>query len=404
MSASLLLAYIGAAIVVQLVVITAVTVWRRRRLAPVRSPLVAPTPSGAWAGWREFRVARRAYEDQAHTVCSFHLEPVDGTPLPPFAPGQFLTFAVPVSADHTLTRCYSLSDGPDPGGYRISVKRVLAPAGRPELPAGACSNHLHDRLQIGDVINAKAPAGHFVFDPDPSVPAVLIAGGIGITPLLSMLRGGLAAEANRVVHLYYAVRQGTEHAFRGELEELARRHPGLRVRVVYSQPGPDDTVGRDFHHAGHVDVDLLRRTLPAGRHRFYVCGPAAMMASLLPALGQWGVPPDDLHHEAFGPTSARSVQATSRADSPGGAPSFEVRFRKSARTLEWDGTDQNLLEFAERHAVPVDSGCRSGSCGTCEIKLTSGTVRYAEAPDHEVTPGHCLLCVGRPAGHLVLEA
>lgn len=404
MSASLLLAYICAAILIQLVASIAVTQWRRRSIAAAGAPLALPIVSGAWAGWREFRVARRDYEDRAHTVCSFHLEPLDGAPLPPFVPGQFLTFAVPISADRTLTRCYSLSDAPNAGSYRISVKRVLAPVGRPELPPGACSNQLHDRLQIGDIIKAKAPAGRFVVDPEPSVPVVLIAGGIGITPLLCMLRGGLAAEPNRTVHLYYAVRQGAEHGFRKELEELARLHPNFHLNVVYSQPGPDDASGQDFQHAGHIDVDLLRRTLPTGRHRFYVCGPPAMMASLIPALGQWGVLPDEIHHEAFGPASARAAHASSRAEAPRASPSLEVMFRKSARTLVWDGKDANLLEFAERHDLSVESGCRSGSCGTCEVKLISGTVRHAENPDHDITPGHCLLCVGVPDSPLELEA
>ena len=406
MSASLLLAYISAALLLQVGVAIAVAFGQRRRRAASQAagPRVALPTSGAWDGWREFRVARREYEDRARTVCSFHLEPVDGAALAPFVPGQFLTFAVPISADRTLTRCYSLSDGPNAGSYRISVKRVLAPVGRPELPAGACSNQLHDRLQVGDVIKAKAPAGRFVVAPEPGVPIVLIAGGIGITPLLCMLRGGLAAGPNRTVHLYYGVRQGAEHGFRTELDELARLHPNFHLNVVYSQPGPADAAFQAFQHAGHIDVDLLRRTLPAGRHRFYVYGPPAMMASLIPALVEWGVLTGDIHHEAFGPASARSAPATSRAQAAGASPSLEVMFRQSARTLVWDGKDANLLDFAERHGLAIESGCRSGSCGTCEVKLIAGTVRYAEKTDHEITPGHCLLCVGFPDSPLELEA
>lgn len=407
MSASLLLAYICAAILVQLVVLVvsiAITQRRRRRIAASSAPLASPIVSAAWAGWREFRVVSRHFEDRAQTQCSFQLEPVDGVPLAPFLPGQFLTFALSIANGRTLTRCYSLSDGPHASSCRITVKRVLAPAGRPELPPGACSHYLHDRLQVGDVVKVKAPAGRFVVDPESSVPIVLIAGGIGITPLLSMLRGGLAAEPNRMVHLYYGVRHGSEHGFRNELEELARLHPAFHLNVVYSQPGPDDASGQDFQHVGHIDVDLLRRTLPAGRHRFYVCGPPAMMASLVPALVEWGVLPDDIHHEAFGPASARSAQASSRVEVPRASPSLEVMFRKSARTLAWDEKDTNLLDFAERHDLSVESGCRSGSCGTCEVKLLSGTVRYAEKPDHEISPGHCLLCVGFPETALELEA
>ncbi len=406
MSASLLLAYISAALVLQVGAAMAVALWRHRSGGNSKesAPRFDRPKLGAWDGWREFRVVRREFEDSAHSVCSFYLAPVDGTQLPSFVPGQFLTFAVPIGVDRTLTRCYSLSDGPNPSSYRISVKRVQAPAQRPELPPGTCSNYLHDRVQIGDLVKAKAPAGSFVVDSEPNVPIVLIAGGIGITPLLSMLRGGLAAEPNRRVDLYYGVRHGAEHVFRKELEELARVNPNFHLNVVYSCPSPDDTPNQAFQHVGHINVDLLRRNLPAGRHSFYLCGPPAMMTSLIPALSEWGVLLKDIHHEEFGPASSRLVQISSDAKVPRAAPLFNVMFRKSARTLVWDGKDANLLAFAERHDVWVESGCRTGSCGACEVKIISGTVLYAKKPDHEITPGHCLLCVGSPDSKLEVEA
>jgi ferredoxin len=129
-----------------------------------------------------------------------------------------------------------------------------------------------------------------------------------------------------------------------------------------------------------------------------------MMQSLVPALAHWGVPRQDIHFEAFGPASVRFEDAESNEPVARLAAAVEVRFHRSGRTLAWDGQDANLLEFAERHGVAVDSGCRSGSCGTCETRLVSGTVAYAHPPDHDVAPGHCLLCVGTPASALVLEA
>ena len=182
-------------------------VMRRRRglraLAPASPVEELPAPStGAWPGWREFRVARREFEDRAHTQCSFYLEPVDGSLLPPFAPGQFLTFSLHVAdslapqvdVSRSITRCYSLSDRPHPKHFRVTIKRVPAPLDRPDVPAGASSSHFHDHVQQGDVLKLKAPAGHFFIDPDASVPAVLIAGGIGITPMMSMLRWCLAEQ------------------------------------------------------------------------------------------------------------------------------------------------------------------------------------------------------------------
>ena len=424
MTALQLLAYINLALLLQLIGGIGVAVWRRRGAHESRPGLAAAeapqVSSGAWPSWREFRVVRRAFEDTAKTQCSFHLEPVDGARLTPFKPGQYLTFSLLVAdslpgADttpRTITRCYSLSDCPRPTGYRVTIKRVPAPAGRPELPPGASSNHFHDRVREGDILRVKAPSGHFFIDSDPAVPAVLIAGGIGVTPMMSMLQWCLAEQPQRTVHLYYGLRHGDEHAFKQVLEALAASHPQFHLNVVYSSPGPVDVQGRDYQHAGHVGVDLLRRSLPHGHHRFYVCGPPPMMASLVPALGGWGVRSEDIHFEAFGPASIpldrsaldQSALAQPAESRTSPAAPIDVRFRVAGRTLVWDAQDASLLDFAERHGVEVDSGCRSGSCGSCETKLVSGTVHYAHQPDHDIRPGHCLLCVGLPENNLVLEA
>jgi len=127
-----------------------------------------------------------------------------------------------------------------------------------------------------------------------------------------------------------------------------------------------------------------------------------MMQILVPALAEWGVPVADIHYEAFGPASVR-LAGLPEVPAPA-ADAFEVKFHRSSRTLSWDGRDASLLDFAERHGIEVESGCRSGGCGSCETRLAEGSVQYEHAPDHDVAPGHCLLCVGRPSSNLVLEA
>jgi ferredoxin-NADP reductase len=414
MTAAELLGLIVAALLLQLLVGVGVSV-RRWRDAAVTTPAPAPASKvarseSAWAGWREFRVMRREAEDAARSQCSFYLQPVDGQALPAFKPGQFLTFHLDIAARATqgataplaITRCYSLSDRPEPTHYRVTIKRVPAPADHPEVAAGLSSNHFHDQVQVGDILRVKAPAGHFHIEPDPDVPAVLIGAGIGITPMMSMLRWSLGQQPRRTVHLYYGLRNGLEHAFKPVLEDLAASHPTLHLHVVYSRPADSDRLGQDYGHAGHIDVELLRRTLPHGRHQFYVCGPPAMMEALVPALAAWGVPREDIHYEAFGPASVKWPGAPDAAVT--GGAELEVRFQRSGRTLTWDGRDPSLLDFAERHGIAVESGCRSGGCGSCETRLDKGTVHYDHAPDHDVAPGHCLLCVSRPTSAVVLEA
>ena len=416
MTALRLLAYISGTLLLQLAVGIGIAVWHARRssvLIGTPADRAAPrTNSGAWPGWREFRVARRVFEDARKTQCSFYLEPADGAPLTPFKPGQYLTFLLEVAetaeglpgALRRITRCYSLSDGPQPGAFRVTIKRAMPPSGRPDLPPGLSSGHFHDRVREGDILTVKAPSGQFFLDPDSLLPAVLVAGGVGITPMMSMLSWCLIQRPLRTVYLYYGLRHGGEHAFKQVLEDLAATHPNFHLTVVYSGAGPEDVPGRDYQHSGHVDVELLRATLPHGRCQFYVCGPPPMMASLVPALGVWGVAAEDIHCEAFGPASVTATQVQALALGAVDALPLEIRFLRAGRTLAWDGQDANLLDFAERHGVEVESGCRSGSCGSCETRLASGTVRYGHKPDHDITPGCCLLCVGVPEGDLELQA
>ncbi len=420
MTTSRLLLWILAALLLQVSLGVAVALWRRRTApADARQPDEAPVPTltpttAAWPGTRAFRVAARQFEDASNSQCSFLLEPADGRPLPEFKPGQFLTFmlAVPDAAlpggVRPVTRCYSLSDGPTPTSYRVTIKRVPPPPDRPSLPPGVASNHFHDRVHPGDVLEVKAPGGHFHIDPDPSAPVALVAGGIGITPMMSMLRWCLSTQPGRPVHLFYGLRNGGEHAFKADLEALAAANPAFRLHVVYSRPDPDDRQPDDYQHLGRIDLALLQRSLPHGRHQFYICGPGPMMETLVPALAAWGVPDADIHFEAFGPASVRNAApaAAGTSATPETVPSvpLDVAFTRSGRTLAWDGQDASLLDFAERNGVALESGCRSGGCGTCETRMVSGTVRYDSPPDHDVKRGHCLPCVARPTSALVLEA
>ncbi len=409
MTAPLLLSYIFAAILLQVGGAMTAALWRRRRSVagdPVSDGNVVQQ-SRAWPGWRDFRVAQREYEDAAQTQCSFYLAPVDGKPLPPFMPGQHLTFSLQISstADGSLAspkpivRCYSLSDRPDALHYRITIKRAVPPPDRPDAPPGISSGHFHDHVEVGDTLRVKAPAGHFFIDPDSIVPAVLIAGGIGVTPMMSILLSSLTAQPARTIHLFYGVRNSADHAFKQVFEQLAASHPNFHLTVLYERPDASEVKGRDYHSTGFIDVELLRRSLPHGRHIFYVCGPPAMMTSLVPALAAWGVLPADIRTEAFGPAAVRSPPVPEPA-----AEAFEIQFVRSGRTIPWTGRETNLLDFAERHGIAVESGCRSGSCGTCETKLVSGTVSYADKPDFEAASGRCLLCVGKPQSNLLLEA
>jgi uncharacterized protein len=408
MSTSLLLACILAALLLQLLIGVGYGLRKRgSRIPSVPEPAAAFEPRGAWAGLREFRVADRDFEDPARSQCSFRLEPVDGVALAPFAPGQYLTLALQLGgaaagdAVRTLLRCYSLSAAPSAAGFRITVKRAARPPGNANLPPGLASALLLDHVGVGDTLAVKAPAGVFTRDLDADIGSVFVAGGIGIAPILCMIEAALAAPVSpsRALHLYYGVANGADHAFKVPLGALAAAHQAFRQTVSYAAPRAADKIGVDFDHAGFIDIALLRATLPAGRHRFYVCGPPGMMASLVPALLDWGVDKDDIRTESFGP-SARGVAVSAAARA---SVSFDVRFGNAGRTIVWDGRDANLLDFADKHGVALGSGCRTGACGACATRLVSGTVAYARTPDHAVAAGMCLPCVAVPLSDLRLE-
>ena len=418
-----LLLWIALGIALQVALWLGISFWRHwLAFQALRSgvPLPADAPAGpvpaaaepanvaAWSGFRPFRVEQRVVEDPAGTICSFHLVPTDGQPLPAFLPGQFLTFrldvATPAGSTEQITRCYSLSDAPRPDHYRVSIKRVPTPAGS-DLPPGRSSNHFHDHVAVGDILQVRAPGGHFHIDRGDS-PVVLIGGGIGITPMLSMLHWCLAAQPGREVWLFYGVRNGREPVLKPQLEALAAAHPDFRLRFCFSDPLPDEQAGRDYQHRGRVDVNLLRMSLPLKPYHFYICGPTPMMESLVTGLEEWGVPAGRIHYEAFGPASIKRKPAPAVATEVAGQAGSDimVTFAKSGKQLPWQPAAGSLLEFAEANGIDVNSGCRAGGCGSCQTTIRAGEVGYRQPPDYDPEPGTCLLCSCTPKTSVTLEA
>jgi hypothetical protein len=430
MGAGTLAFIIFAFVVAQVAVLMGMGIFRQRRkyrdmeLLPGKPPVAVTamefaTTEPAWDGFREFLVKRRVIEDDARSVCSFYLVPTDGQPLPVFMPGQFLTFRLqledPVRHEpRTVVRCYSLSDRPNPDYYRVSIKRAPPPAEPPGVPAGLSSNFFHDRVQEGARLMVKAPSGHFHLMMDEPLPIVLVGGGIGITPMLSILNtvmfsilsSVMFCGTSREVWLYYGVRNGAEHVMKEYLESLQKAHPNFHLHVCYSSPTEGDVEGVDYHHRGWIDLQLLRSTLKLVHYQFYVCGPRQMMETLVPALEEWGVATDDIHYESFGPASLIKHENLTRQVTKGetAAQAFTITFSKSGKSIPWDPGADSLLEFAEANGIEVESGCRAGSCGSCQTGLAAGEVDYHQEPDADVDSGHCLLCITTPKSDLTLVA
>lgn len=356
----------------------------------------------AWPGTRPFRVADVVNE----TVdCkSYYLMPVDGHPLPRFEPGQFLTFCLPVDLrKKPLSRCYSLSDQYHEDYYRVTIKHALPPVGEADLPAGVGSSYFHQQVQVGTTLEVKAPRGAFFLDPTDHLPVVLIGAGIGITPIFSVASALAAQRSRRTAYVFGGFRNSREHPFRESLQQLAAECERIELDISYSRPMPADQIGRDYDQRGYVDVARLKQILPSSNFRFYLCGPPAMMETLVPGLRTWGVPESHIHFEAFGLATVKKVKQKPRFAASAEQP-CQVDFSLTKTSLTWDGSCESLLEFAESQGVSLDSGCRAGNCGQCLVSVRSGSVEHLKEPGLPLEKHECLTCIGVPSGDVVLEA
>lgn len=356
----------------------------------------------SWNGTRKFEILRKVPESD--DVCSFYLAPHDGKLLPPFYPGQYLTFQLKITGRaKAVIRCYSLSDSPSHRDrYRVTIKKIPPPRDQPEAPAGLASGFFHENLFEGNILDVKAPTGKFYLDLNRHAPVVLIGGGIGITPVLSMLTAICESGFKRETWFFYGVRNHREHIMHEFMQELAQQHDNIHLHVCYSDPGPDDRQGHDYHHNGFVSVELMRRLLPSSNYEFYICGPPPMMESITRDLREWGVPEEDIRFEAFGPATVRKAKAATGDARPTGE--FTVEFVRSGKTLDWDPAFESLLEFAEENGVPIDCGCRAGNCGTCLTAVRTGEVAYINEPGETPEEGSCLTCISVPKTNLTLDA
>ncbi len=358
----------------------------------------------AWNGLRKFKIANKQFE--CNGVYSFYLVPHDGRPLPPFKPGQYLTFQLNIPGrEKPVVRCYSLSDSPfHTNYYRVTIKREEAPKDRPELPPGVASSYFVDKVRQGDILDVKAPTGHFYLDLNQPKPIVLISGGVGITPMLSMMNAIIESGTKREVWFIHGTRNRTDHILRSYITEIAGMHDNIHIHICYSQPNPDDVHGRDYHHKGRVTVELLKQLLASNNYEYFLCGNGAFMKSITDGLEAWGVPESSVHFEAFGPATVKKKTATAPGVMTLTGPQPQITFSKSGKTMTWEPALLNLLDFARDKGVRLDSGCCAGSCGSCLVAIQSGEVEYIKPPDTQPEQGSCLACICRPKGDVVLDA
>ena len=355
----------------------------------------------SWSGFRKFRIVSKVKETP--DITSFYLSPHDGKPLPKFLPGQFLTFQLHIQGNaNPVTRCYSLSDSPFyPDRYRVTIKRVPPPTDNPDAPAGLVSNYFHDNLNESDIVDVKAPSGQFYIDMFAKGPVVLIAGGVGITPVLSMLNALIEVESQREIWFFLGVRNKKEHLMKEHLEMVEKANANVNLKIFYSSPEETDIKDVDYHVQGRVTVDNFKPFLSSNNYDFYICAPPQMIKDLRSDLADWGVPKANIHFEAFGPATVKKFKKDSTKEP---ASKIDIQFIKTGKTLPWNPDLSSLLEFAGKNSINLDSGCQVGNCGTCLTAIIKGEVTYVSEPATPPEEGSCLTCIAIPKGNLALDA
>jgi ferredoxin-NADP reductase len=371
----------------------------------VVEPTVSLRSSKRWSG--QLKVVQIVRETP--TVQTFRLADPGSDRLPfDFLPGQFLQVEVMPEAEKTARRSYTIASSPTQRAYvELTVKRE---------EQGAVSKYLHDKVAIGDLLKVTGPFGEFTFTGTDAESIVLIAGGVGITPMMSVLRYLTDIAWSGQIFFLYGARSTEEFVFRDELERLERRFANLHVMAAMQRSAGTVWLGPE----GPITQEMLRSAVPdIAKRRVHLCGPPGMMAAIRGQLAELGVPEAQLHTEAFGPASlptdaaeievkvAPALAAAKRTGSKPAVAPTTVTFSISGVSAPLPA-DETVLEAAEEAGVEIPYACRVGECGVCVVKLLAGEVTMdvetGLAPEDK-EKGYILACQAKSAGQpLVVEA
>lgn len=260
----------------------------------------AESKPGGWRDFRAFKVEKK--QQESDVITSFYLVPKDGGEISSFEPGQYVSVKLQIPGEkYTHIRQYSLSDAPGKPYYRISVKKE---EGDGSCPAGKASVYLHEHVNEGDELLLSAPAGDFVLDTKDDRPLVLISGGVGLTPMMSMLNTVVQEQPQRRVSFIHAAQNGRVHAMKEHVQELAQSHPQVTAAFCYAEPSEADRTTPLFQKEGYIDLSWLQSVVPDKNAAYYFCGPVPFMETVYRILKEMEVPEEDIHYEFFGPAGS----------------------------------------------------------------------------------------------------
>ena len=312
-----------------------------------------------------------------------------------FTHGQHLTLKQTIDGSEQR-RSYSICAGPADGELRVGVRKV---------PGGVFSSWLSESLKPGDTLQVMTPEGRFFVPLDPLAARhyLAIAGGSGITPILSIMKAVLAAEPKSRFTLVYGNRRQRSTMFTEEIEDLKNRYLSrLTLHMVFSQEATDQPL-----YNGRLDRakigELLATVVDAEDiDHVFVCGPHGVNDEAEAALLAAGLAPERIHIERFGlPDESGPGRAALQAPREGDAADARVTIIRDGirREIDFHAEQGNILDAAAAAGLEVPFSCKSGVCCTCRAKLLEGEVRMARnfaLEKHEVAAGFVLTCQSHP--------
>lgn len=333
-------------------------------------------------------------ERESKNISSFYLKPLNGIILPDYLPGQYITIKVrPKGQNKTISRNYTLSDKPGLDYYKISVKKEQK---------GLVSSFLHDEIKVGAILKVSAPAGNFYLSGHENTPVVMISGGVGITPLMSMLEYIAEHQPKRRVHFFHTSKNENLQPMGERLKKIAGNNININLFIHHTQPLEEEIQGVDYDYAGVIGPDhLMRHINEITQSSYYICGPISFMQDMSGHLTALGVANEQMHFEWFENPHKTHIENKSAEKTLN--QGHQVHFIKSGLKTIWNMSHQNLLNLAESLGIEAANSCRMGTCATCETKIISGETIYDPEPFIEPSPGSIYICCAKPKTDIKLN-
>ncbi|MGK0389842.1 MAG: ferredoxin-NADP reductase [Maribacter sp.] len=336
--------------------------------------------------YRNFRVDKIAQESA--TIKSFYLVKVNAESIEDYFPGQFITISISINGKE-LIRNYTISDAPEKGYFRLTIKRE---------EQGIVSKYLHDNINKGDILNISKPTGKFHIDVAASNPVILISGGVGITPMLSMAEYIVTHQPNRSIHFLHSSMNKKVQPMMERLREMQGKYDNFKLSIFHTTP-VEEVKEVDYDEEGFITENHLTKNLEASVE-YYLCGPTMFMEAMYNHLIALEVNEKSIHYEFFGEGKKLGIAPIS---SNLVSTDIIINFSKSGVKINWSEESLSILELAEANGISPAFSCRMGTCSTCETTLTNGGIKYDPEPFMEATEGKIFICCAKPTTDIILD-